>query len=256
MNQSGIKLLIEDLFVEADGKEILKGINLPIKDGEVHVLFGPNGSGKSSLLLTIMGSPKYQVTHGKIYFNGKDITEFPTHERAKLGIGLALQHPPQVKGVKLRKLLEYINNNNNHIEELAEELKLKEHLERDVNVGFSGGEAKRLELLQLMVQSPSLILLDEPESGVDLENMALVGKILEKLLKRYPVKERLVSGLIITHTGYVLDYITADVGHVMLDGRIVCTGNPYDILITIREHGFLPCTECWKKELQNAKQGQ
>ena len=86
--------------------------------------------------------------------------------------------------------------------------------------------------------------------------MALVGKILEKLLKRYPIRERHVSGLIITHTGYVLDYITADVGHVMLDGRIICTGNPYDILITIREHGFLPCTECWKKELQNAKKRQ
>jgi len=254
MNQSGVKLLVKDLFVEADGKEILKGINLQIRDGEVHVLFGPNGSGKSSLLLAIMGSPKYQVTHGKIYFNGKDITELPTYERAKLGIGLALQHPPQVKGVKLRKLLEFINNK--QIEELAEELQLKEHLERGVNVGFSGGEAKRSELLQLMVQSPSLILLDEPESGVDLENMALVGKILEKLLKRYPIRGRHVSGLIITHTGYVLDYITADVGHVMLDGRIICTGNPYDILITIREHGFLPCTECWKKELQNAKKGQ
>ena len=254
MNQSGAKLLVKDLVVEADGKEILKGINLQIRDGEAHVLFGPNGSGKSSLLLAIMGSPKYEVTHGKIYFNGKDITELPTHERAKLGIGLALQHPPQVKGVKLRKLLEYINNN--QIEELAEELKLKEHLERDVNVDFSGGEAKRSELLQLIVQSPSLVLLDEPESGVDLENMALVGKILEKLLKRYPIKERRVSGLIITHTGYVLDYITADVGHVMLDGRIICTGNPYDILITIREHGFLPCTECWKKELQNAKKRQ
>jgi len=254
MNQSGVKLLVKDLFVEADGKEILKGINLQIRDGEVHVLFGPNGSGKSSLLLAIMGSPKYQVTHGKIYFNGKDITELPTYERAKLGIGLALQHPPQVKGVKLRKLLEFINNK--QIEELAEELQLKEHLERGVNVGFSGGEAKRSELLQLMVQSPSLILLDEPESGVDLENMALVGKILEKLLKRYPIRERHVSGLIITHTGYVLDYITADVGHVMLDGRIICTGNPYDILITIREHGFLPCTECWKKELQNAKKRQ
>jgi len=254
MNQSGVKLLVKDLFVEADGKEILKGINLQIRDGEVHVLFGPNGSGKSSLLLAIMGSPKYQVTHGKIYFNGKDITELPTYERAKLGIGLALQHPPQVKGVKLRKLLEFINNK--QIEELAEELQLKEHLERGVNVGFSGGEAKRSELLQLMVQSPSLILLDEPESGVDLENMALVGKILEKLLKRYPIRGRHVSGLIITHTGYVLDYITADVGHVMLDGRIICTGNPYDILITIREHGFLPCTECWKKELQNAKKRQ
>ena len=152
MNQSGAKLLVKDLVVEADGKEILKGINLQIRDGEAHVLFGPNGSGKSSLLLAIMGSPKYQVTHGKIYFNGKDITELPTYERAKLGIGLALQHPPQVKGVKLRKLLEFINNK--QIEELAEELQLKEHLERGVNVGFSGGEAKRSELLQLMVQSP------------------------------------------------------------------------------------------------------
>lgn len=251
MNQSEAKLLIKDLFVEVEGKEILKGINLNIKDGEVHVLFGPNGSGKSSLLLAIMGSPKYKITSGKIYFHGKDITELPTHERAKLGIGLAFQHPPHVKGLKLRKLLEYINNN--QIEELAEELKLEGHLDRDVNVGFSGGEAKRSELLQLLIQSPSLVLLDEPESGVDLENMALVGKVLEKLLKRYPIKERRVSGLIITHTGYVLDYITADIGHVMLDGRIICTGNPYDILITIKEHGFLPCTECWKKELQNAK---
>jgi len=248
-------LEIKDLYVSIGKKEILKGINITVPFGEVHVLFGPNGSGKTTLLSAIMGFEEYRIEKGRIIFDGKDITGLPPYERAKIGIGMSFQKPPAISGVKLRRLVEICTKDKKKIEEYAKILNLSEHLEREVNVGFSGGEVKRSELLQLLVQEPRLVLLDEPESGVDLENVALIGDAINLLLGRKIKpeqekslkeirKERKKSALIITHTGYILDYVEADIGHVLLDGRIICSGNPREILHTIKRHGYSECYKC------------
>ena len=257
-----MKKLLEiiDLHVMVGDKEILKGIDLEVNTGEVHALFGPNGSGKTTLISAIMGFGGYKITKGKIIFSGKDITDLPPYERAKLGIGISFQKPPPVNGVKLKQLVKLCaKENGNLIERYAKELNLTEHLEREVNVGFSGGEVKRSELLQLLVQSPQMVLLDEPESGVDLENIALIGKAINLLLGRKvepkngrPIKEVLKekrkSAIMITHTGHILDYVEADYGHVLVGGKIVCGGNPREILHTIKEYGYNECYRCFTKE--------
>ncbi len=259
-----MKKLLEiiDLHVVVGDKEILKGIDLEVNTGEVHALFGPNGSGKTTLISAIMGFGGYKITKGKIIFSGRNITDLPPYERARLGIGISFQKPPPVSGVKLKQLVELCaKENRSLIEEYANELNLKEHLDREVNVGFSGGEVKRSELLQLLVQSPQMVLLDEPESGVDLENIALIGKAINLLLGRKvepkngkPIKEVLKekrkSAIVITHTGHILDYVEPDYGHVLLDGKIVCSGNPREILHTIKEHGYNECYRCFTKEGQ------
>ena len=256
-NQTDTKLLmIEDLQVEVeDGKEILHHVDLEISQGETHVLFGPNGSGKTTLLMATMGFPSYHITGGKIIFKGQDITHMPLNERANLGIGLSFQRPPTIKGVKMRQMLEICGKGEKDVESMAQHLDFGEFLGRDLNDGFSGGEIKRSELLQLMAQDPDFLLLDEPESGVDLENIALIGKVIERLLQRdiefhkgkshkELKRERRKAGLIITHTGYILDYLDADVGHVLIDGELVCRSNPREILKTIKEQGYDECVKC------------
>ena len=248
-------LKIEDLRVEVEGREIIHHIDLEINQGETHVLFGPNGSGKTTLLMATMGFPDYQITGGKILFKGQDITDMPLNERAALGIGLSFQRPPTIKGVKMRQILQICGKGDKNLESMALSLDFDEFLDRDLNEGFSGGEIKRSELLQLMAQNPDVFLLDEPESGVDLENIALIGKALEKLLEREiePVKgksykelkrERKKAGLIITHTGYILDYLNADVGHVIIAGEKCCDGNPREMLKIIKEQGYHECVRC------------
>ena len=256
-NQTDTKLLmIEDLQVEVeDGKEIVHHVDLEINPGETHVLFGPNGSGKTTLLMAIMGFPSYHITGGKMIFKGQDITHMPLNERVNLGMGLSFQRPPTIKGVKMRQMLEICGKGEKDVESLARGLDFDEFLDRDLNDGFSGGEIKRSELLQLMAQDPDFLLLDEPESGVDLENIALIGKVIERLLQRdvelYKEKshkelktERKKAGLIITHTGYILDYLDADVGHVIIAGEKCCDGNPREILKTIKEQGYDECVRC------------
>ncbi len=248
-------LRIEDLRVEVEGREILHDVDLGINHGETHVLFGPNGSGKTTLLMATMGFPSYRITGGKIAFKGEDITNRPLNERANLGIGLSFQRPPTIKGVKLRQMLEICGKGEKDVGSMARDLDFNEFLDRDLNAGFSGGEIKRSELLQLMAQDPAFFLLDEPESGVDLENIALIGKVIERLLQRELraqqgksrkelKRERKKSGLIITHTGYILDYLDADVGHVLMDGELACSGNPREILKTIKEQGYDECVRC------------
>ena len=250
-------LQIEDLQVRLGEKEILKHIDLEIQPGETHVLFGPNGSGKTSLLMTIMGYTQYRVTGGKILFKGEEITHMPIDERAKLGIGVSYQRPPTINGLKTRQIVQICANDDVNVEELADRVNFLEFLERDVNAGFSGGEIKRSELLQLMAQDPDLMLFDEPESGVDMENIALVGNTIASLLhKGYAPSwqeekckmelryERTKMGLIITHTGYILDYVTADKGQVLFDGRLTCTNNPREIFKQIRKSGYEECVKC------------
>ncbi len=237
---------IEDLHVRVGDREVLHDVNLRIKEGETHVLMGPNGSGKSTLLMTIMGFANYTVTKGSISFKDKDITTLPIHERAKLGIGIMFQRPPTISGLKLGKLL--VATSGNKTEEVAEYAKnmhMDRFLERDINKGFSGGEIKRSEVLQLMVQKPDFVMLDEPESGVDLENISLIGAAIGNLLEKDAhLMKRKKSGLVITHTGYILDYLDADKGHVMCDGEIRCHGNPREILKDIKARGYKECLEC------------
>ena len=238
-------LKINDLHVEAGGREILKGIDLEVGDGQICVLFGPNGSGKSTLLGSIMGLSHCNVTKGKIIYNGTDITNMPINERAEMGIGMMMQRPPNVSGVKLKDLVHEISGDDSSVKRSAE-FGMDGFLERDVNVGFSGGEIKRSELLQLSAQSPGFVLLDEPESGVDIESMDLIGKKVHELLYADSNcrQGKNVSALVITHTGQILDHIGADCAYVVKDGQIKCSGRPTDILKDIRERGYKECIQC------------
>jgi Fe-S cluster assembly ATP-binding protein len=242
-------LEIQELSVAVEGKGILHDVSLRVKTGETHVLFGPNGAGKSTLLSAIMGFPKYQVTGGKILFDGQDITRMPMDERARLGIGMSFQRPPIVRGVKTRDMVAAClrGRDGDTIDQLADKADMLDFLERDINYGFSGGEVKRSELMQLLAQRPELVLLDEPESGVDLVNISLIGKLINELLEKdCPMRNRQCMGLIITHTGYILDYVTARTGYVMCDGMISCEGDPREMLATIKERGYKKCITCIK----------
>lgn len=248
-------LEIEDLRVELGDRVILHHIDLQIAPGETHILFGPNGSGKTSLLMTIMGYPQYRVVAGKIRFKGEDITHRPIHERADLGIGLSYQRPPTINGLKTRQMVRLCAKGEVDEAALARRVNFEAFLDRDVNAGFSGGEIKRSELLQLMAQGPDLMLFDEPESGVDMENIALVGKTIAGLLekdlataeaksKMQRKRERSKMGLIITHTGYILDYVAADKGQVLYNGMLSCVSNPREILTCIGQSGYEECVKC------------
>ncbi|MES0445809.1 MAG: ABC transporter ATP-binding protein [Desulfobacterales bacterium] len=249
-------LQIEGLKVEVGGKTILNNLDMEIPEGETHILFGPNGSGKTSLMMTIMGFSGYNVTHGKITYKGEDITDMPINERALMGIGVSFQRPPTINGLKIKEIVEICDVSRSvNVEELAKQLNFVDFLDRDVNHNFSGGEIKRSELLQLVAQQPDLILLDEPESGVDLESISLIGDTINSLLHRgtkcpqeRPRKEiiagRTKSALVITHTGHILDYITADRGQVLYNGVLCCSRNAREILKWIREYGYEECVRC------------
>jgi Fe-S cluster assembly ATP-binding protein len=241
-------LQIEDLHVSVGDREILRGVDLTIGEGETHVLLGPNGGGKSTLLNTIVGMPGYRITQGRVVFKGVDLAGLEIDERARLGIGIAFQRPPAVRGVKLRQMIDVAANGTLDDEAMAaldEDLSLGHMLERDVNMGFSGGEAKRSEMAQLLAQMPDLALFDEPESGVDLDNIAVVGGAMNALLKgEERIAERTRAGLIITHTGHILEYVNADVAHVLYSGRLACKGNPLDLIEEISSHGYEACVGC------------
>ena len=245
-------LEIENLAVEVAGKRVLKDVNLSIDEGETHVLLGPNGAGKSTLFLTILGFPQYNVVQGSIKFKGQDITSLSTAERVELGIGVSFQTPPSIRGVSVRDLLKIVSNQdmdeelNPRMQELSKQLKFSdEFLDRDVNLGFSGGEVKRSEILQLLAQMPDFTMFDEPDSGVDIENVELLASEIGTLLdKDKPQRSRKRSGLLITHLGYILNFVSADKAHVLIDGVISCSGNPSEILEDIRKNGFNGCVEC------------
>lgn len=240
-------LLIEDLHVSIGGREVLRGIDLAIEAGETHVLLGPNGSGKTTLFNTLVGIPGYTVTRGRITYKGADLLSMTIDERARAGIGVAFQRPPAVRGVRLRQVMEVASRGESdpgRIAEIAERVAVTAMLDREVNLGFSGGEAKRSEMAQLLAQQPDLALFDEPESGVDLDNIAVVGGAIAHLLKGDLASERPRAGLVITHTGHILQFVNADVGHVLYDGRLACKGNPLDLIDDIAGHGYEKCVEC------------
>lgn len=232
-------LEIKNLSVSAKDKLIIQGINLVIKKGEIVILFGPNGSGKSTLIRSIMGLGGLDVHSGEIIFSTRKINNLSIEQRVALGMGVMFQHPPKIRGVKLHQVADFLCKDKKKIDDLAERLSLTGHLDRDINLDFSGGEMKRSELFQVLLQNPQLLLLDEPESGVDLENISIMGSVLNDYLKQ-PGK----SAFIITHTGYILDYIPAKKGCMMLGGKFWCIGDPKEMFDNIRKQGYEKCQIC------------
>ncbi len=237
-------LEIKNLTVEVAERVVLKDINIAIDYGETHILFGKNGSGKTSLLMTIMGFSGYKVTSGSIHFKGEDITFLPIHERAKRGIGMSFQRPPTIRGLKTHDLIRTFGRNDFEVDRIVDNLGFSSFMDRDINLGFSGGEIKKSELVQLSLQNPDLILLDEPESGVDLENIKIIGKGIKRLLQKNLHRQRTKSGLVITHTGLILNYLEADNGYLLLDGIIRCEGNPREMFESIQCTGYEECAKC------------
>jgi Fe-S cluster assembly ATP-binding protein len=224
-------LVIENLHVQVEDKEILKGLDLRIRGGEIHALMGRNGSGKSTLSYTLMGHPRYQVTQGSVTFKGQNLLEMPPNQRAKLGLALAFQYPVAIPGVSvsnfLRAAVKAVRGQEVPVKEFRQELKVlmkklgvkDEFLSRYINDGFSGGEKKRLEILQLSLLKPSLAVLDETDSGLDIDALKTVAEGIKALISPD------TAILLITHYQRILDYVKPDYVHVIQDGQIVTSGS-------------------------------
>jgi Fe-S cluster assembly ATP-binding protein len=249
-------LEVNNLTVTVEEKPILRDVTFSLKAGESHILFGPNGSGKTTLISTLMGLPNYIVKSGTICFLETDITQRSVEERAKLGMVVSFQNPPEITGVKLVDLLKLCLGKKTEtpfsIEEqkLIEAFKLTGFLNRDLNVGFSGGERKRSEILQLIFLKPKLLLLDEPDSGVDVESLRLIATEIQNYLENSGA-----SALIITHKGDILEYIKAKYGCILLNGQFHCFTHPQSIYEDIKKVGYEQCVACrrriprgWKSE--------
>ncbi|NNF68479.1 MAG: Fe-S cluster assembly ATPase SufC [Acidimicrobiia bacterium] len=236
-------LRIEDLHASAEGTEILKGVSLVVEPGEVHALMGPNGSGKSTLANVLMGHPGYEITAGTVEYKGEDVTEWTPDERGRAGMFLAFQYPEEIPGVSVVNFLRAALTNRTGTDYTVLELRLKvteamaalgmetSFADRYLNEGFSGGERKRNEVLQMAVLEPEIAIMDETDSGLDIDALKIVAEGVEKLAD----PER--GFLIITHYQRMLDYITPDVVHVFVDGRIVETGGS-ELAASIEESGY------------------
>lgn len=236
-------LEIKDLHVTVDDKEILKGVNLAIPTGEIHVIMGPNGSGKSTLSAAIMGHPKYKITSGDILFEGQSILNDSTDERARKGVFLCFQYPAAIPGVTinnfLRTALKNVRGEEIPVRKFRTELREKMDLlhmdhgfaRRHVNDGFSGGEKKRNEILQMSLLQPKMAILDEIDSGLDIDALRIIAESLEKL--RDPAK----SMLIITHYQRILTHLTIEQVHVLMDGRIIRSGAK-ELVDKLEESGY------------------
>lgn len=226
-------LEIKNLHVSIEDKEILKGVNLTLKTGEIHAIMGPNGTGKSTLSAAIMGNPNYEVTEGEILFDGQNILELEVDERARLGLFLAMQYPSEIPGITnaefMRAAINARRGEDNKIsvrefikklDEKMDVLNMPEEMaERYLNEGFSGGEKKRNEILQLMMLEPSFAILDEIDSGLDIDALKVVAKGVNAM------RGDDFGALIITHYQRLLNYITPDIVHIMMDGKVVLTGD-------------------------------
>ncbi len=236
-------LEIKNLVVSVDGNRILKGVNLTIERGKIHAIMGPNGSGKSTLSLVIMGHPSYTVEEGDIIFEGESILPLKADERAKKGIFLAFQHPFEIDGVRVSQMLWKAAQERGWkispmefrkiLRESYRKLKMEDFIDRYLNVGFSGGEKKRSEVAQLLTLKPKLAILDEIDSGLDIDAVKLVGEELTKAKMENPE----MSLLIITHYQRILNFIKPDFVHVMVDGRIVKSGG-FELSLELEEKGY------------------
>lgn len=230
-------LLVRELRVAIESKIILNGVNLTVRPGEIHAVMGPNGSGKSTLAMTLMGHPKYTVTGGEVLFNGQDLLGLKTHERAMAGLFIAFQYPQEIDGVAMGRFLwtavttrrkagfdsgypKDLMKFGRELKSYLETVKLDpEFSRRNLNVGFSGGEKKRSEVVQMMVMRPKLAILDEIDSGLDIDNVKVVAETI-----RHKMNGELTL-LVITHFPRILHHLEPHYVHVMIDGRIVHTGN-------------------------------
>lgn len=233
---------IKNLHVAIEGKEILKGLDLTLKKGEVLALMGPNGSGKTTLANVLMGNPKYEVTQGEILFNGESVLDMEVDERAKKGIFMSFQHPSEIPGVTLKSLLRASVNAVKGKQKPADFMKALEDatstlkidpsfVDRYVNEGFSGGEKKRAEILQLLLLSPKVAVLDETDSGLDVDALRIIGEGI----KAARTQEN--AFLIITHYPRILEYVAPDRVIILKDGNIVREGGP-EVAKEIEEKGF------------------
>jgi Fe-S cluster assembly ATP-binding protein len=232
-------LEIENLNVSVEGKLVLKGINLVARGGEIHAVMGPNGSGKTSLAFTIMGHPRYKIESGRITFEGEEINNLKTHERAKKGIFLAFQYPQEIPGVPLGKFLWTVAGGEKNFSAFSREFKEKlsllkipeEFAKREINKGFSGGEKKRTEILQMLMLNPKLIILDEIDSGLDVDSL----KIVASSVMNFMTKEKVI--IIITHYPRILNYVRPNFVHILFDGKIVLSGDE-SLASELEEKGY------------------
>ena len=238
-------LEIKNLHVSIEDKEILKGVNLTLKTGEIHAIMGPNGTGKSTLSAAIMGNPNYEVTEGEILLDGVNVLELEVDERARLGLFLAMQYPSEIAGITnaefMRAAINAKRDENdkisvmNFIKKLDEKMALlnmpEEMAERYLNEGFSGGEKKRNEILQLLMLEPTFAILDEIDSGLDIDALRVVAKGINEM------RGENFGSLIITHYQRLLNYITPDVVHIMMEGRVVMTGGA-DLAKRLEAEGY------------------
>jgi Fe-S cluster assembly ATP-binding protein len=233
------KLEIKNLYVSASGKEILKGLNLVIKSGEMHVIMGPNGSGKSTLCFALMGHPRYKITKGDVFLNGKNILKMSTDKRAKLGLFLGFQYPHEIPGITFGNFLRIASNNLKIANKSSEKpmspmefypvlqkefenLKMdKSFIGRGLNEGFSGGEKKRAEIAQMSVLKPKMAILDEIDSGLDIDGLRTVANGIGTIFRKQKP-----GMLLITHYQRILDFLKPDFVHVMGDGKILESGGP------------------------------
>lgn len=243
-------LEIKDLHVSIEEKEILKGVNLTMKTGEIHAIMGPNGTGKSTLSAAIMGNPNYTVTKGEILLDGEDVLEMEVDERARAGLFLAVQYPSEIPGITNAEFMRAAMNAKradddkisvmDFLDKLDDKMALldmpEEMAERYLNEGFSGGEKKRNEILQLLMLEPTFAILDEIDSGLDIDALQVVSKGINEM------RGDNFGSLIITHYQRLLNYIVPDVVHIMMDGRVVMTGGA-DLAKRLEEEGYKGISE-------------
>jgi Fe-S cluster assembly ATP-binding protein len=239
-------LEIDNLHVQVDGREILRGVSLRVGAGEVHALMGPNGSGKSTLANTLLANPSYEVTQGRILLGGDDITALPTDERAARGLFLGFQHPEEIPGVSVLNFLRQAISRRKGIDDYSVlEVRLKlldwtkrlgmdsRFVERYLNEGFSGGEKKRNEVLQMALMEPEVAVLDETDSGLDIDALREVAAGIAEIRTERPQ----LAILTITHYQRILDHLTPDAVHVLIDGRVVANGGP-ELAREVEARGF------------------
>ncbi len=243
-------LEIKELHVSIEDKEILKGVNLTLKTGEIAAIMGPNGTGKSTLSAAIMGNPNYEVTQGEILLDGENILELEVDERARLGLFLAMQYPSEIPGITNAEFIRAAMNAGKEdddkisvmdfitkLDEKMEFLGMKEEMaERYLNEGFSGGEKKRNEILQLLMLEPKFALLDEIDSGLDIDALKIVSKGVNAM------RGDNFGAMIITHYQRLLNYITPDVVHIMMDGRVVLSGDA-ELAARLEKEGYAKIAE-------------